>query len=137
MAGAVRLDDACALHAALGEVPVVLHCAGPYSRTYRPMVDACLHTGVHYLDLTGEMIELEALPVRYAEARRAGVMLLPSVGYDVVPSDCLALHTARRLSSPPTHLGAVFTEVGGFSRWNDVGPSTRRGGRGWCARMGC
>jgi short subunit dehydrogenase-like uncharacterized protein len=65
------------------------------------------------------MIELEALPRRDEEAKKAGVMLLPSVGYDVVPSDCLALHTARRLQSvqgTPTHLAIAFTQQGGFSR---------------------
>ncbi len=112
---AFGLDDGAALRLALRAVPVVLHCAGPYSQTYLPMVEACLHTGTHYLDITGEMIELEALPGRDAEARAAGVMLLPSVGYDVVPSDCLALHTARRLPSA-THLAMAFTQQGGFSR---------------------
>jgi short subunit dehydrogenase-like uncharacterized protein len=112
---AFGLDDGLALRAALRDVPVVLHCAGPFSRTYPPMVDACLQTGTHYLDITGEMVELEALPRRDEEARAKGVMLLPSVGYDVVPSDCLALHTARRLPSA-THLALAFTQRGGFSR---------------------
>lgn len=112
---AVGLDDGPALRAALADVPVVFHCAGPYSATYPPMVEACLQTKTHYLDLTGEMIELEALPARDAEAQAAGVMLLPSVGYDVVPSDCLALHVARRLPTA-THLALAFTQQGGFSR---------------------
>ena len=42
-------------------------------------------------------------------------MLLPSVGYDVVPSDCLALHTAQRLPGA-THLALAFTQAGGLSR---------------------
>ncbi len=112
---AFALDDGIALRAALRDVPVVLHCAGPFSRTYPPMVEACLQTGTHYLDITGEMIELEALPERDAEAKAKGVMLLPSAGYDVVPSDCLALHVARRLPSA-THLAIAFTQEGGFSR---------------------
>lgn len=114
---AFGLDDGAGggLRSALRDVPVVLHCAGPFSRTYPPMVEACLQTGTHYLDITGEMVELEALPQRDEEAKAAGVMLLPSVGYDVVPSDCLALHTARRLPSA-THLAIAFTQEGGFSR---------------------
>ena len=96
---AFPLEDGAALNLALREVPVVLHCAGPYSRTYKPMVDACLRTGTHYLDITGELMEHEALAGRDAEAQAAGVMLLPSVGFDVVPSDCLAAHLKRRLPS--------------------------------------
>ena len=112
---AFPLEDGAALNLALREVPVVLHCAGPYSRTYKPMVDACLRTGTHYLDITGELMEHEALAGRDAEAQAAGVMLLPSVGFDVVPSDCLAAHLKRRLPSA-TSLTLAFQSFGGASR---------------------
>ena len=112
---AFPLEDGAALNLALREVPVVLHCAGPYSRTYKPMVDACLRTGTHYLDITGELMEHEALAGRDAEAKAAGVMLLPSVGFDVVPSDCLAAHLKQRLPSA-THLTLAFQSFGGASR---------------------
>jgi short subunit dehydrogenase-like uncharacterized protein len=112
---AFPLEDGVALNLALREVPVVLHCAGPYSRTYKPMADACLRTGAHYLDITGELIELEALAGRDAEAKAAGVMLLPSVGFDVVPSDCLAAHLKRRLPTA-TRLTLAFQSFGGASR---------------------
>ena len=61
------------------------------------MVDGCLRRGVHYLDITGEGAVFAALARRDAEARAAGVTLLPGVGFDVVPSDGLAAHLARRL----------------------------------------
>lgn len=112
---AFPLDDTNALDLALQQAPVVLHCAGPYSQTYKPMVDACLRTGTHYLDITGEMLEHAALAERDAEAQAAGVMLLPSVGFDVVPSDCLALHLKQRLPSA-THLALAFQSSGGWSR---------------------
>ncbi len=112
---AFPLTDRVALHDALQRVPVVLHCAGPYSQTYRPMADACLATGTHYLDITGELLEHEALAARDAEAIAADVMLLPSVGFDVVPSDCLAAHLARRLPGA-TRLTLAFQSFGGASR---------------------
>jgi hypothetical protein len=61
------------------------------------MADACLRSRVHYLDITGEIDVFEALAARDAEAKARGVMLLPGVGFDVVPSDCLAAHLKRRL----------------------------------------
>lgn len=111
----VGLDDPQALEQALAGVTVVLHCAGPFSRTSRPMADACLAAGAHYLDITGEIGVFEALAARNAEARGRGVMLLPGIGFDVVPSDCLALHLKQRLPSA-TRLLLAFESSGGLSR---------------------
>ena len=92
-----ELSDAAAIDAALSEVDAVLHIAGPFSATSKPMADACLRTGTHYLDITGEIDVFEALAQRDAEAKKAGIMLLPGVGFDVVPSDCLASHLKRKV----------------------------------------
>jgi short subunit dehydrogenase-like uncharacterized protein len=105
------LDDAAAADAALREVAVVLHCAGPFSRTAQPMAGACLRTGAHYLDITGEVAVFEALAARDAEAKAAGVMLMPGAGFDVVPSDCLAAHLKRRLPTA-SQLVLAFRGVG-------------------------
>jgi short subunit dehydrogenase-like uncharacterized protein len=43
------------VESALKDMTVLLHCAGPYLYTSKPMVDACLQTGTHYLDITGEI----------------------------------------------------------------------------------
>jgi short subunit dehydrogenase-like uncharacterized protein len=109
------LEDPSAVQAGLAGVQVVLHCAGPFAHTARPMADACLRTGVHYLDVTGEIPVFEMMAARDAEARAAGVMLLPGVGFDVVPSDCLAVHLRRRLPSA-THLALGFQGMGRISR---------------------
>ena len=93
----VDLADGAALDRSLREVEAVLHCAGPFSKTARPMIDACLRAGVHYLDVTGEIPVLEAAARRGVEARSRGVMVMPAVGFDVVPTDCLAAHVSRRL----------------------------------------
>src|SRR5688500_17438553 len=91
------LDHATAMDGALRDASVVVHCAGPFSLTSEPMADACLRTRVHYVDITGEIDVMEQLHARDAEARLAGVMLLPGAGFDVVPSDCLAAHLKQRL----------------------------------------
>jgi len=92
-------------------VTVVLHCAGPYIHTFRPMVDACLRTRTHYLDLTGEIPVYEGIAARDHEAASQGVMLLPGVGFDVVPTDCLALHLKQRLPTA-TRLTLAFRTRG-------------------------
>jgi short subunit dehydrogenase-like uncharacterized protein len=90
------LDDPAALANALADVAVVVNTAGPFTSTAAPIVRACLTRGVHYLDLTGEVPVLARLAGLHAMARARGVMLLPSIGFDVVPTDCLAAHVARR-----------------------------------------
>ena len=99
---AVGLDDPAALDRALADHPLVLHAAGPFSRTSAPMVEACLRTRTHYLDVTGEIAVFEALAARDAEAKAAGITVLPGTGFDVVPTDCLALHLKTRLPTATT-----------------------------------
>jgi short subunit dehydrogenase-like uncharacterized protein len=106
------LDDPAALDAGLADIDVVLHCAGPFSRTSKPMVDACIRTKTHYLDITGEIPVFEACAARSAEAEAAGVMLMPGVGFDIVPSDCLAQHLKGKLPTA-THLSLAFAPIGG------------------------
>jgi short subunit dehydrogenase-like uncharacterized protein len=133
---AFALDDAAAVDAALRETRVVLHAAGPFSRTARPMIEACLRTGAHYLDITGELGVFEMAFAQDARAKAAGVMLLPGAGFDVVPSDCLAAHLKHRLPSA-TSLTLAFMGLGGVSRGTlttmaenaGEGGAVRRGGR--------
>ena len=98
----------------LGGVGVVLNCAGPFAGTADAMVDACLDTGTHYLDITGELPVFERLRRRGPDAEAAGVTVLPGVGFDVVPTDCLAAHLHDRLPDA-THLSLAFDTDGGVS----------------------
>ncbi|SEW19700.1 saccharopine dehydrogenase family protein [Halobacterium jilantaiense] len=98
----------------LDDVDVVLNCAGPFVETAEPLVEACLAAGVDYLDVTGEIPVFETLARRDDDAADAGVTLLPGVGFDVVPTDCLAAHLADRLPDA-THLSLGFEPHGGLS----------------------
>ncbi|MEZ4292007.1 MAG: saccharopine dehydrogenase NADP-binding domain-containing protein [Myxococcota bacterium] len=113
---AFELADPARLRAALEDVAAVLHVAGPFSATAEPMVEACLETRTHYLDVTGEIGVFEWIARRDEAARAAGVVLLPGVGFDVVPSDCLAVHVAKRVGSPATIRIAIAGVEGGVSR---------------------
>lgn len=81
---------------ALQDVAVVLHCAGPFFETAMPMFEACLRSHTHYVDITGEIAVFEALAAENDRARRAGIMVLPGAGFDVVPSDLLIAELAAR-----------------------------------------
>jgi short subunit dehydrogenase-like uncharacterized protein len=127
---AFGLDDPAALDAGLAGVGVVLNCAGPFSRTAKPIADACLRLRTHYLDITGEIDVFEAMAGRDAEAKSAGIMLMPGVGFDVVPSDCLAAHLKRRLQTA-TRLALGFASFGRPSQGTaaTVAENLHRGGK--------
>ena len=97
-------------------VAAVLHAAGPFIRTSRTMVDACLAARAHYLDITGEISVFEQVLSRGEEAKRAGVALLPGVGFDVVPSDCLAARLAAQLPDATELTLAFVSTRGSISR---------------------
>jgi short subunit dehydrogenase-like uncharacterized protein len=109
------LDDPAALDAALRDLPAVLHCAGPFQRTAEPMLEACLRNRAHYLDITGEIAVFERMAASDVAARAAGITLLPGVGFDVVPSDCLAAHLHARMPDAVA-LELAFAGGSGLSR---------------------
>lgn len=143
----VSLDDAQRLRAVLDEVPAVVHCAGPFARTAPPMVQACLETETHYLDITGEIPVFQALEARDDEAEARDVCLLPGAGFDVVPTDCLARGLAEQMPDADT-LEIALHSVGGVSMGTlktiieqiGLGGQVRRNGRvadvppGWTSR---
>lgn len=110
-----RLDDANQLDRALRDVTVVLHAAGPFSQTAEPMFAACLRARAHYLDVSAEVHVIEGLAQRHAEARAERIMAMPAVGFDVVPSDCLVAHVARRLPNAE-RLTVALTGLGLMTR---------------------
>ncbi|MEN9507959.1 MAG: hypothetical protein RLZZ621_522, partial [Gemmatimonadota bacterium] len=99
----------------LDGISIVLHAAGPFSRTSAPMRAACLAERVHYLDITGEIAVFEACRAEHARARDAGIVMLPGVGFDVVPTDCVAATLAAALPGASL-LELAFAGGGGFSR---------------------
>jgi len=126
------LDETDKLEAALNEVDFVLHCAGPFSITSKPMCQACLRTGRHYLDITGEIAVFEAMARLDEKAKAADIMIMPGTGFDVVPSDSLAVHLKNRLPSA-TNLTLAFFGTGKISHGTQA-TMTMNIGRGGAVR---
>jgi short subunit dehydrogenase-like uncharacterized protein len=102
---AVDLHDEAALNRAVADVDLVFHAAGPFVFTGEPMIQACLATHTHYLDIAGEIPNLLNTFHHAQAARQAGIALIPGVGFDVIPTDCLAKHLADQ------EPGAVVLEL--------------------------
>jgi short subunit dehydrogenase-like uncharacterized protein len=108
------LDSAHQCKPHLEGVGIVLNCAGPFSQTAEVLREACLAAGCHYLDITGEMAILRSSYELHARAREKGIVVISGVGFDVVPTDVLALKLKERLPSA-THLQLAFAGGGGIS----------------------
>jgi len=100
----LALEDTGKLVKTLEECGGVLHCAGPFKRTAKPMIEACIAAHRPYLDITGEIEAFEFAHDLDFMARSAGIPLCPGVGFDIVPTDCVAsvlksaLPAARKLT---------------------------------------
>ncbi len=112
----VDINDTMTLKKLLAKGSLVIHAAGPFQFTAQPMAEACLATKTHYTDITGEISVFEMMATLDAKAKAAGITIMPGVGFDVVPSDCLAMHLKNRMPSA-THLQLAFaSNKGGLSR---------------------
>lgn len=129
------LEDKKSLEYTLKEVDFVLHCAGPFSLTSERMVEGCLRLGKHYLDITGEISVFEAMAKRDEAAKQAGIMIMPGVGFDVVPSDCLARHL-KNLSPSAIDLTLAFYGVGRISHGTQATMTMNAGNGGAVRRNG-
>jgi short subunit dehydrogenase-like uncharacterized protein len=108
---------------------LVLNCAGPFVDTAAPLVEACLAQKAHYLDITGEIDVFALCHHAHNRARHEGVVVAPGVGFDVVPTDCVAAMLKQRLPDA-TELVLAFEAAGGPS------PGTARTGVAGLARGG-
>ena len=108
------LDDVTKISEQLNGLKLVMHCAGPFSSTSKPMMQACLKAGSHYLDITGEISVFELAQSLNAQAQQANVVLCPGVGFDVIPTDCVAAALKEALPNA-THLALGFDSKTGLS----------------------
>lgn len=110
------------LDSALTGVDVLLNCAGPFALTAQSLMHACIEAGVSYLDITAEINVYQLAERLSVQAAKAGVMLLPGVGWDVVPTDCLAMHVAARVRNPQS-LRVALEVAGSMSRGSAISAS--------------
>lgn len=107
-----ELSDAAEMNELLSNAELVIHCAGPFIHTWKPMLEACIRNSCHYLDITGEIPVFEGIKARDKEITDARIMAMPGTGFDVVPTDCLALYLKNQLPDA-NQLELAFMGLGG------------------------
>ncbi|MFD2229164.1 saccharopine dehydrogenase family protein [Alkalimarinus sediminis] len=115
------LSDPQAVAEQLADIALVIHCAGPFSHTSKPMIEACIRSSTHYFDITGEIdvFEYAHSDVVNGRAKAAGIVVCPGVGFDVIPTDCVARVLSEAMPDA-THLTL------GFSGGSALSPGTAK-----------
>ena len=116
-ASAASLDDERSLRELLEGASAAINCAGPFALAGDALVRAAIDTGTHYADSTGEQPFIKHVFERHgAAAESAGVALVPALGFDYAPGDCIA-HLAARGREPLEELVLAYAVKGfGMSR---------------------
>jgi short subunit dehydrogenase-like uncharacterized protein len=114
---AAALDDHQALRDLLDGASAVINCAGPFTLAGDALARAAIATGTHYVDSTGEQSFIQMIFERHGPAaERAGVALLPALGFDYAPGDCIAGLAAAGLEPLEQLTLAYAVEGFGMSR---------------------
>ncbi|MDE1463656.1 saccharopine dehydrogenase family protein [Spartinivicinus poritis] len=113
------LTDQDIINQALADINLVVLCAGPFSTTSKAIVSACIKQGAHYLDITGEIDVFTAVFAQHQAAKAANVVLCPGVGFDVIPTDCIAATLKNAL--PDANYLAL-----GFDNKSQLSPGTMK-----------
>lgn len=128
------LDDEEILKKQLEQVLIVIHAAGPFKETAKQMVETCINTHTHYLDINGDISVFEFIKQYDAAAKNARIMLMPGTGFDVVPTDCMALQL-KELLPDATDLKLAFVPMGGSLSHGTATTMASKLGEGGAARI--
>jgi short subunit dehydrogenase-like uncharacterized protein len=108
-------DEPNVLDQALDDIDVLINAASPFTLTAPALIESCLRTKTHYLDITGELPVFQAAFGYDEAARKRGIMILPGAGLGVVASDCLAKHVAALIPNAK-YLRIAVLRPDSFSR---------------------
>jgi short subunit dehydrogenase-like uncharacterized protein len=104
--------DRATLDAAVRDAKVVATTVGPYALHGKELVAACVEAGTDYADLCGETTFIrDMIDLHHERARATGARIVPSCGYDSIPSDLgtlLVQERMRELHGAPCHQVKYF-----------------------------
>ena len=109
-------DDESALDNLTSRARVILSTTGPFHRYGSKLVASCIKNNAHYVDITGENFWVKGLiDKHHAEASAKGIRIIPSCGFDSIPSDLGAFFSARAVGKPIKRIESFHSYEGGAS----------------------
>ena len=109
-------DDESALDNLTSRARVILSTTGPFHRYGSKLVASCIKNHAHYVDITGENFWVKGLIEKHhAEASAKGIRIIPSCGFDSIPSDLGAFFSAQAIGKPIKRIESFHSYKGGAS----------------------
>ncbi|NUM32699.1 MAG: saccharopine dehydrogenase NADP-binding domain-containing protein [Bacteroidetes bacterium] len=108
----VNIDNHQKLVEIFSDAILVINAAGPFINTCIQLIEACLQSKTHYIDINGDIKVFELIKTFETKAVEAEIMLLPGTGFDIVPTDCLA-NKLKKIMPDATQLKIAFATIGG------------------------
>ena len=109
-------DDESALDNLTSRARVILSTTGPFHRYGSKLVASCVKNNAHYVDITGENFWVKGLiDKHHAEALAKGIRIIPSCGFDSIPSDLGAFFSAQAVGKPIKRIESFHSYEGGAS----------------------
>lgn len=109
------IDETSVIDNHLFDIKLVVNLAGPFAFTQHAFIKACIETGTHYIDLSGEFPEFMSAFHFDSDAKSENITLMPGAGFGVVPTD-VAAKLAQLLLPDATHLTLAYYTVGGATK---------------------
>ena len=109
-------DDESALDNLTSRARVILSTTGPFHRYGSKLVASCVKNHAHYVDITGENFWVKDLiDKHHSEALAKGIRIIPSCGFDSIPSDLGAFFSAKSIGKPIKRIESFHSYEGGAS----------------------
>jgi len=109
-------DDEKALDLITSRTKVIISTAGPFYRHGSKLVASCVENSTHYVDITGENFWVKGLiDKHHEEASAKGVRIIPSCGYDSLPSDLGTFYAVTKINQPIKRVESFHAMKGGAS----------------------
>ncbi|XP_069678456.1 saccharopine dehydrogenase-like oxidoreductase [Periplaneta americana] len=107
--GVADINDPSSLQQMASQARVIVNCVGPYKLYGEAMVSACIASGAHHVDVSGEPEYMEKMQLEYHKAaEEKGVYIVSACGFDSIPADLGTLFMMEKfegdLNSVETYL---------------------------------
>jgi len=130
------LEEESIIDSAIKDFHTIINCAGPFKYTAKELIESCIRTKTNYLDITGEIPVFHLAFSKSEKAKESGIIIMPGVGFDIIPTDCLAKRLSEKMPDAVNLKLGFLNKKGKISRGTWLTTLEFLGGTGLIRRDG-